>query len=103
MSKPDPCFLPLYRAIEKLSVHVNWKIVPDFYEAGYLMLQQNCLFIDRDENVNMEQFSNGSSISTDLITVLPLEDGAFMLFCCLLTKKEENKAIHVLHKALSDK
>lgn len=92
MGQPDKFFEPLYRAVMEQDIHVNWKIVPDFYEVSYRILQDNCLAIDRQDG--------SRHMRTDVDLNLPLEDNAFILSCNLLTSEKENAPIQFLRQAL---
>lgn len=92
MGQPETFFLPLYRAVLRQNIHVNWQIVPDFYEVSYRILQDNCLAIDRQDS--------SGYMSTDVDRNLPLEDNAFILSCNLLTPEKETAPIQFLRQAL---
>lgn len=92
MGQPDLYFYPLYQAICRENIEVDWKTVPDFYEVCYRILQGNCLSIDRAEATLFTE--------TAIDRNLPLENGRFILSCNLLTPFSEKATLQAFRRAI---
>lgn len=95
MGEPELFFQPLYQDIRKRNLSVKWITVPDFYEVGYRILQNDHLAVDRQNRQEWERH-----FPTDPDLNLPLENDSYALFCCLLTPEPENDAVRLLRHAL---
>lgn len=96
MGSPERFFRPLYHAVHTFRLRVNWKVVPDYYEVAYHILQGDCLAIDRPVNSAFARRSAQTSVDKNL----SLESDNFFLHCTLLTPPEENTAIQILRQTL---
>lgn len=92
MSQPELCFRPFYDALGSRQISVKFHVVPDYYEAGYRILQTGALALDR--------FDGELPRRNHLDCNLPLEKGAFTLCCSLLIRDEYNRGAEFLKKYL---